>query len=151
MIKTALNAAFAAGFAATLALTAGVVPANAQTATATKTIYVYADQAGLMGTDKKHHDAFFPADFVLKAGQKVTLVFVNYDDAPHSFTAPGLHLNVVIKAGHDKTGSDGVTPTTTTFTFTPATAGEFKWHCVMPCDTYSMNRQGYMAGYVKVI
>lgn len=150
MFKTGLNAALAAGFVAAAAL--GATTATAATNTvATKTIYIYADSAGLLAKDHKHHDAFFPADFVLKAGQKVKLVFVNNDDAAHSFTAPGLHLNVVIKPGKDQKGSDAITPTTTTYTFTPAKAGEFRWHCMMPCDPYSMNRTGFMAGYVKVI
>ncbi|WP_127902211.1 cupredoxin domain-containing protein [Solirhodobacter olei] len=149
MITHISKIAIAAGFAAATAL--GATAASAQSNTVTKTIYIYADQAGLPGADHKNHDAFFPADFVVKAGQQVKLVFINNDDAPHSFTAPGLHLNVVIKAGVDKAGSDQVTPTTTTYTFTPTKAGEYRWHCVMPCDTYSMNRQGYMAGYVKVI
>lgn len=151
MFKLGLNAALAAGFVAATALGASAAAAATQANAPTKTIYIYADAAGLPAADHKHHDAFFPADFVLKAGQKVTLVFVNNDDAPHSFTAPGLHVNVVIKAGKDQKGSDAITPTTTTYTFTPAKAGEFRWHCMMPCDPYSMNRTGFMAGYVKVI
>jgi plastocyanin len=159
MTKTVINAALAAGFAMATALGAtSAVAGTSQAPVQTKTIYVFADAAGLPGADHKNHDAFFPADFVLKAGQKVKLVFINYDDAPHSFTAPGLHVNVIIKPGVDKSGSDGVSPATTTYTFTPTKAGEFRWHCNMPCDPYSMaksfdgkGRDGYMAGFVKVL
>lgn len=163
-MKKLTNLLIAAGFAAASTLGAGAASAaGTQTATVTKTIYVLADDMGLIGPDKKHHDSFIPSSFVLKAGQSYKLVFVNYDDMPHSFTAPGLHMNVVVKAGTHKAGSDDVVPTTTTYVFTPKKAGQYRWHCMFPCDGgggagWAMkasadgpDKDGYMAGYVVVM
>ena len=127
------------------------------------TIYVMPDDTGLIGPDKLHHDSFIPASFVLKAGEQVQLTIINYDDVPHSITAPGLSLNIVVKPGKDVAGSDQVTPTTTTFTFTPTKKGQFRWHCMFPCDTGTgkgvamkasydgQDADGFMAGYIEVI
>jgi heme/copper-type cytochrome/quinol oxidase subunit 2 len=127
------------------------------------TIYVMPDDLGLVGPDKLHHDSFIPASFVLKAGEQVQLTVINYDDVPHSITAPGLGLNLVVKPGTDVAGSDQVTPVTTTFTFTPTKKGQFRWHCMFPCDTGTgkgvamkssfdgQDADGFMAGYIEVI
>lgn len=155
----------AAGLAA--AMTLGATGAFAATVQSTnvvkKTIYVLPGDMGLMGPDRRHHDSFLPSSFVLKAGQKVELVFVNYDDMPHTFTAPGLKMNVIVSPGTDEAGSDKVTPTTTTYTFTPTKAGQFRWNCTLPCDSGSAHgwamkasatgkdHVGYMAGYVVVM
>lgn len=157
----------AAGFAAATALTSGAALAagtqtQPTTKTITKTIYVLADDMGLVGPDKKHHDSFIPSSFVLKAGQTYKLVFVNHDDMPHSFTAPGLHVNVIVKAATHQKGSEAIKPTETVYTFTPTKAGQFRWHCNMPCDggakrwamkagTNGRDQQGFMAGYVVVM
>lgn len=159
MTTTGRKFLIAAGFAAATAFSANTaLAASAQTQAVTKTIYVLADDMGLVGPDKQHHDSFLPSSFVLKAGQTYKLVFVNYDDMAHSFTSSSLHVNVIVKAATHKAGSDAIVPTTTTYTFTPTKAGQFRWHCNMPCDPYSMkasakgmDRNGFMAGYVVVM
>ena len=129
----------------------------------TRTLYVLADAQGLIGPDGKHHDSFVPSSFVVKAGEPVKLVIINYDDMMHTFTDPALGLNVMVRAGTHENGSEDVTPATTTATFTPTKTGEFRWHCNIPCDKgdgqgWAMtngkdgrDRDGYMAGYVVVM
>jgi plastocyanin len=91
------------------------------------------------------HDAFLPAAFSVETGQKVTLTITNYDDAPHTFTAPGLKLNVAIA------GAKGSTPSVTTVSFTaPAKAGGIDWFCAAGCDPWAMTHLGYMRGRITV-
>jgi hypothetical protein len=121
----------------------------------------------LMGPDGKPHDAILPSTFAVKSGVPARLVITSYDVMPHSVTAPGLGLNVTIKAGK-ATGHMGmgememVTPVTTTVTFTPPKAGIFRWFCAMPCDDdakywamgqgYSgPGKEGFMAGFIAVM
>lgn len=155
--------------AAIALVTAAMTPAGTTQAGQTQpevqnlTIYVMADDMGLVGSDKLHHDSFIPSSFVLKAGEPVTITIVNYDDTTHSLTAPDLGLNIVVKPGKDVAGSDQVTPVATTFTFTPTKKGQFRWHCMFPCDTGSgkgvamkstfdgQDADGFMAGYIEVI
>lgn len=154
----------AAGFAAATAFSANTaLAAGSNAPVVTKTIYVMADDLGLLGPDGQHHDSFLPSSFVLKAGQTYKLVFVNYDDMAHSFTSSSLHVNVIVKAATHKAGSDAIVPTKTVYTFTPKKAGQYRWHCMMPCDKgdgagWAMKSTGggqdeigYMAGYVEVI
>jgi membrane fusion protein, multidrug efflux system len=97
------------------------------------------------GPDGKWHDAFVPADFSVKAGQRVTVTVNNYDDAQHTFTAPELGVNVVIPGGA------ATKPGTATFSFTaPAKAGSYQWICAMPCDPWAMAHDGFMRGHVQV-
>jgi hypothetical protein len=126
------------------------------------TVYVLPGSNGLgfIGPDKAHHDTMVPSSFVLRKGTRVTFTVVNLDDMKHSITAPGLGVNIIIKAGVD--GRNGaVAPTTTTYTFIPAKAGEFRWHCIFPCDMprhWAMSasydgpdRDGFMAGIIRVL
>ena len=97
------------------------------------------------GADGKWHDAFLPASIVAKAGQRVTVTLSNYDDAPHTFTAPGLGVNVKVPGG-----SAGK-PASVTFSFTaPKKPGVYEWFCAMPCDPAAMGQDGYMRGHVTV-
>ncbi len=83
----------------------------------------------LMGPDRQPHDAILPSTFAVKRGIPVRLVITSYDVMPHTITAPGLGLNVMIKAGK-ATGHMGmgmgememVAPATTAVTFTPTHA-----------------------------
>lgn len=101
-------------------------------------------QHGKKGSDGKWHDAFLPANFKVKAGAKVLVTVVNYDDMPHSFNAPGLKTNRIIMMGSDK----GVT---TKFAFTaPKKAGRYAWHCDPKCDSWAMKHVGFMKGFVTV-
>ena len=114
------------------------------------------ESGGLKGPDGERHDTMIPANLVLHKGVPVTISVANYDDMPHTITAPGLKLNVVIKPGKEVDGK--MVPTTTTFSFTPSAAGEFRWHCITPCDPWTMvktfdgpDRDGFMAGYFVVL
>lgn len=103
------------------------------------------EQHGRKGPDGKWHDAFLPADFSVKAGQRVTVTVYNHDDAGHTFTAPGLGVNATIPAATGKKAGK------VTFTFTaPAKAGSYEWICAMPCDPWAMAHDGYMKGHVTV-
>ena len=104
------------------------------------------EEHGKKGGDGNWHDAYLPADFSVKAGATVHVTIYNYDDMPHSFTAPGLGVNQEVPAG-----SEGK-PSKTTFTFTaPAEAGSFEWICILPCDPWSMSHFGFMKGHVRVV
>jgi heme/copper-type cytochrome/quinol oxidase subunit 2 len=100
---------------------------------------------GALGLDGVWHDAFLPASFTAKVGVPVTVKVLNYDGGWHSFTAPSIGLDVILKAG--KPNYPGVT----TFTFTPKKSGEIPWFCKAPCDPWAMARIGYMQGSVQVV
>jgi plastocyanin len=103
------------------------------------------EEHGKKGSDGNWHDAYLPADFSVKAGATVKVTVYNYDDMPHTFTAPGLGVNAEIAAG-----SEGK-PSKTTFTIdAPQEAGSFEWFCALPCDPWSMTHFGFMKGHVTV-
>jgi heme/copper-type cytochrome/quinol oxidase subunit 2 len=131
------------------------------------TLYVLPGEMGFVGPDSKRHDTIAPSDFVLHRGVPVTFTVINYDDGMHTIFAPDLDLNITIEAGTpaktagaNKTAPK-ITPTTTTYTFTPQTAGEFRWQCVVMCDSPSHwamsddkdgpGRLRFMAGWIKVL
>lgn len=98
------------------------------------------------GPEGTWHDAFLPADFSVSAGATVEVTLYNYDDAPHSFNAPGLGVNVTVPGGSE------TEPAEKTFTFhAPQQAGHFLWVCMMPCDPWAMSHDGFMKGYVTVV
>lgn len=135
--------------AALVAVGALATPARAaqlKTQTEHITLIVKSDsEHGKKGPDGKWHDAFLPANFTVRAGARVAVTVLNYDAGAHSFTAPSLHVNAVLRA------ATGSTPAKTTFTFTaPKRAGEYMWWCSRPCDPWAMAHVGYMRGYVKV-
>jgi plastocyanin len=101
-----------------------------------------------LGPDNKMHDAFTPTDMSATVGQKVTVTVYNYDTAKHTFTAPALHLNVIM-AGARREG----VPAVTTFSFTVDKAGAYHWLCTLPCDDakgWAMLHDHYMAGTVTI-
>lgn len=126
------------------------------------TVYVLPGGGGLgfTGPDKAHHDTMVPSSFVLAKGVPVSLTVINLDDMRHSITAPGLGVNIIVKPGV-KRRNGAVAPSTTTYTFTPAKAGEFRWFCAFPCDMpqhWAMSpsydgpdRDGFMAGIIRVL
>lgn len=172
-----------AGAAGIALLAAGGYALSARAAApAVVTMYVLPGGMGFVGPDHLHHDTIAPADLVLRAGQPVTLRVINYDDGMHTIFAPGLKLDLVIRPGvHIKKATNVATadtagkkdpdvdnahtikPTVSTVTFTPAKSGEFRWHCLVPCDGgktkhWAMSngfdgpdQDGYMAGYFKVL
>ncbi|HUA25558.1 MAG TPA: cupredoxin domain-containing protein [Steroidobacteraceae bacterium] len=126
------------------------------------TVYVLPGDNGLgfTGPDKARHDTMVPSSFVLRRGVRVTVTVINLDEMKHSITAPGLGVNIIIKAGIGRRNGT-IAPSTTTYTFTPAKAGEFRWYCVFPCDMpqhWAMtasydgpDRDGFMAGIIRVL
>lgn len=123
-------------------------PASAATAPAAETVKLVIksdEEHGKLGPDGAWHDAYLPADFSVKAGATVKVTVYNYDDMPHTFTAPGLEVNAEIPPGSESK------PSKTTFTFhAPQQAGAYEWFCAMPCDPFSMTHLGYMKGRVTV-
>lgn len=91
------------------------------------------------GPDGKLHDAFSVTDFVVRAGQPVKLVINNTDNGPHSITAPGTGVNIIIRPG------------THTYTLLVHKTGRFEWYCTQGCDPFSMSHDGYMKGYITSI
>ncbi len=147
LLAVALAGALAAGCGSSGgSATAAGGPAKAAVPPATLAIVAKSDaQHGRKGPDGKWHDAFLPADLTVRAGQRVTLTFANYDDMMHSFNAAQLHVNVMIP------GAKGHAPGTATVTFTaPTRPGAYLWICAMPCDPWAMSHDGYMRGYVRV-
>lgn len=134
------------------------LPAGAQHIT----VYVLPGSSGLgfTGPDKAHHDTMAPSSFVLRRGVPVTITVINFDDMRHSITALALGVNIIVKPGADRRNGT-VVPSTTTYTFIPAKAGEFRWFCAFPCDMpqhWAMSpsydgpdRDGFMAGIIRVL
>lgn len=126
------------------------------------TVYVLPGGSGLgfTGPDKAHHDTVVPSSFVLRKGVPVIITVINLDDMRHSITAPALGVNILVKPGSERRNG-AVAPSTTTYRFTPAKAGQFRWFCVFPCDMpqhWAMSasydgpdRDGFMAGIIRVL
>lgn len=126
------------------------------------TVYVLPGGSGLgfTGPDKLHHDTVVPSSFVLRKGVPVVVTVINLDDMRHSITAPGLGVNIIIKPGSARRNGT-VTPSSTTYTFTPGKVGQFRWFCIFPCDMpqhWAMSadydgpdRDGFMAGIIRVL
>lgn len=121
------------------------------------TVYIFRGKTGILGPDKKGHDAFVPPNFVVKAGVPVTVDFINYDEGAHTLTAPKAKLDIQIKGGKE-VGND-VEPVTTSATFTLAQPGTYRWYCALTCDAgghgWAMEqgyagpgKEGYMAGFI---
>jgi uncharacterized cupredoxin-like copper-binding protein len=91
------------------------------------------------GPDGKLHDAFSVTNFQVHAGQAVKLVINNTDNGPHSITAPGAGVNILVRPG------------THTYTLFVRKTGRFQWYCSQPCDPFSMSHDGYMRGYITSI
>ena len=125
--------------------TATTAQTNNQVQTAANQ-YLVIQTDSKVGPDKKVHDAFVNGDIKITEGQAVTLHFLNYDDAPHTYTSADLGLNVAIKGSTKK----GV-PAETTYTFTPTKTGTFNWMCAGKCDPWAMTHKGYMQGTVTVL
>ena len=133
----------AAAFAA-LAVSASATPKHASTLRQLTILVKSDDEHGKKGPDGKWHDAFLPANPVLKAGQTTRITFVNYDGGAHSLVAPGLNLNVQIPA------AKGSVPGRVSIVLTAKKAGRYDWWCASPCDTWAMTHNGYMRGSVVV-
>ena len=142
------------------ALVAGPLARASAAAEQKVTVYVLSGMGkgkqGLPGPDGKRHDAFVPSSFVVKAGVPVAIDFINYDEDPHTMTAPKLKMNIQVK------GASDAKPGITTARFTVAQPGTYRWYCALTCDTdahgWAMGqgyagpgKEGYMAGFIVAI
>lgn len=101
---------------------------------------------GRRGPDGTWHDAFLPANITVHAGDKVTIMFTNYDASPHTFVSPSLGVDQTINGGGSLNS-----PQVVKLTFTaPKHAGNYAWWCGTPCDPWAMKHIGYMRGIVTV-
>lgn len=141
-ITTTVTAPAAASAAANPASATPAAPAPKFVSMVSKTDVEH----GKLGPGGTWHDAFVPASFTVRPGQKVTVTVSNYDSSPHSFTSPAMNVNAIVSGG----GSSSA-PQQSTFTFTaPAKPGAYQWWCSVPCDPFSMTHNGYMRGIVTV-
>ncbi|MBV8367899.1 MAG: cupredoxin domain-containing protein [Candidatus Eremiobacteraeota bacterium] len=124
-------------------------------------MYVFRGTQGIKGPDGKPHDTVVPANFVVHAGVPMTVTAVNYDEGAHTITCPELNLDATIKGGHEN-ADQTVTPVTSTFTFTAAKKGTYRWYCKLPCDAghgyWAMGagfggpgKEGFMSGDIIVL
>jgi plastocyanin len=135
--------------------------ASANPAGQTVTAYIFRGEEGVKGPDGKGHDAFVPSSFVVVAGQPVTVNVINSDEGKHSITSKELNLDQEIAAGK-QLANDEIEPVTTTFTFTAAKEGVYRWDCELTCDggggNWAMSNAfdgagepGFMAGYIVAV
>ncbi len=122
-----------------LALIAAVTVARGERATprpAAKVLDLEVIPEGRKGPEGQLHDNFTVTDFHVEVGQRVTLHIDNTDTAVHSITSQEAGVNIVVQPGtHD-------------YTLVVERAGKFEWHCAFPCDPWSMERLGYMRGFI---
>lgn len=111
---------------------------------------------GYTTPDGKGHDTYIPANLHVKVGELVKVTVTNYDEGPHTFSAPQIGVSASIPGA---TNADKGIPSKTTFTFVVKKAGKFRWYCALPCDRKAKgwamtpgssgpDRDGYMAGVV---
>ena len=80
-----------------------------------------------------------------------TITSVNPNDVSHTFTVPGLLINIPIPAV-----PAGQKYVTVTYKFTVKKSGTYRWLCEAPCGSGSMgmggamNTFGWMTGYMEV-
>ena len=74
----------------------------------------------------------------------------------HTFTVPGMRLNIPIPVAPTVGKNDALVPEVVTATFTTGKAGTYTWQCYAPCGSGSsgdggpMMAAGYMTGKVVV-
>lgn len=94
------------------------------------------------GPDGKMHDAFSKTNFAVSVGKPTQMRIDNKDSSPHSITAAGTGVNIIVNPGVH------------TYTVVATKAGRFEWMCMIPCDSdahgWAMTHPGYMAGYFTV-
>jgi hypothetical protein len=111
------------------------LPAGAPSASA-KVVQLKVIASGKKGPDGKLHDDFTVTEFHVTVGQPLTLRIDNTDTVPHSITSLAAGVNITVLPGtHD-------------YTLLVNKVGKFEWHCVFPCDPWSMAHVGYMRGLI---
>ncbi len=143
---------------ATIAFTSAATASTASAKPVYKTMIIVGHTLGQKGPDGLSHDTTYGANLSVEKGQKVVVTVYNFDEGPHTITAPALKLNVKIPGAKDE--EKGI-PSKTTFTFTPTKVGSFRWFCTLPCDAgqkyWAMTagksgpgQAGFMAGSISV-
>src|SRR5271167_2052392 len=122
-----------------LALIAVATAARGERATPTpapKVVDLQVIAEGKKGPEGQMHDNFTVTEFHVSVGQRVTLHIDSTDTAVHSITSPEAGVSIVVEPGtHD-------------YTLVVEKPGKFEWHCMFPCDPWSMERAGYMRGFI---
>ena len=114
---------------------AAALPTSAPSAQ-TNVIELKVIASGKNGPDGKLHDDFTVTEFHVTVGQPLTLRIDNTDTVPHSITSPEAGVSIIVLPGtHD-------------YTLLVKQAGKFEWHCVFPCDPWSMAHVDYMRGFI---
>ncbi len=72
------------------------------TKTVTQTMVIVGHSLGAKGSDGLRHDTTLGASFAVPQGSQVTVTVYNYDEGPHTITAPKLGLNVRIPGAKDE-------------------------------------------------
>ncbi len=91
-----------------------------------------------------HDEHVTPMHLAVEPGLPVHITFTNYTGKFHTFTAPELGVNALIRPAH------GNTPTRTTVTFTPHGYGAFSWTCVL-CPGQDDQNGAAMRGKIYAI
>jgi plastocyanin len=91
------------------------------------------------GPEGEKHDAFTTTEFTVRVGEPQKLRIDNTDSVPHSITAAGAGVNIVVMPG------------THTYTLLVKHAGTYLWFCTFVCDEWAMEHVGYMSGYITAV
>jgi hypothetical protein len=113
---------------------------------------------GQKGLDGRTHDTTYGANFKVHKGQHVVDTVFNFDEGPHTITAPGLKLNVKIPGA---TNEEKGIPSKTTFSFTAKKGRQVPLALRTPLHRHggywAMNnskagpgKDGFMAGHITV-
>jgi plastocyanin len=94
---------------------------------------------GKRGPEGEKHDEFTTTEFTVKVGQPQLLKIDNTDTVPHSITAPGAGVNIVVMPGVH------------TYKLLLQRAGTYLWFCTFVCDEWAMHHPGYMSGYITAV
>ncbi|MGA2322197.1 MAG: hypothetical protein ABSG95_15925 [Solirubrobacteraceae bacterium] len=94
---------------------------------------------GKLGPEGEKHDEFTITEFRVKVGQPQLLRIDNTDKQPHSITAPGAGVNIVVMPGVH------------TYTLLVHSTGTYLWFCTFICDEWAMEHVGYMSGYITAV
>src|SRR5579875_2126130 len=110
--------------------------AAAAKASVSETVSLKVIAEGKKGPEGKLHDDFTVTEFHVIVGKPVTLKIDNTDEVPHSITAPEAGVNIIVEPG------------THEYKLVVDKPGKFEWHCIFPCDPWSMEHVGYMRGFI---
>jgi len=122
---------------------------------------IYGPARKLIGPDKLPHVAYVPSEIEVDANRLITVTVINEDHEYHTLTCPGLFIDQEMAAA-DIDAHGKIVPVKTTFTFTAAQSGVYRWFCRYACDQQShmwamgagytgRGKEGFMAGRIIVV